>query len=194
MQTVFGSDGTPQKDQRETLLDRLRTIERTLARLEGWFIVALLSEMVVLTMAQVLLRNLHIHGRIASANLLLGQIDWAEPLVRLSVLWLTFLGGSILTAENRHIRIDLLAPVLPTRWMPFREAVVSMAAAVVCSLLFRASIQYVQVEYHSGTTLFLGIPSWVTQLILPAGFLLILLRLLFRASEEIALLRTGVRR
>lgn len=173
------------------MLRRLRIVERNLAKLEGWFIVALLSEMVALTLAQVLLRNLHIHGRIHQANLLLGQIDWAEPLVRLSVLWVTFLGASVLTAENRHIRIDLLAPVLPTRWAPCRETIVSIAAAVVCGLLFSASLQYVEVEYHSGTTLFLGIPSWVTQLILPMGFLLILLRFLFRAAEEFAHLRRG---
>jgi TRAP-type C4-dicarboxylate transport system permease small subunit len=169
----------------------LKQIERALARFEGWFIIALLSEMIGLTFIQVLLRNLHIHGRIQQANLLLGQIDWAEPLVRLSVLWVTFLGASLLTAEKRHIKIDILSSVLTARWLPWREAIVSLAAALVCGLMFAASLEYVGLEYRSGTTLFLGIPSWVTQLILPAGFLLILLRFLFRAAEEVTPLFRG---
>lgn len=173
------------------MVDRLRRIERKIARLEGWFIIALLSEMIGLTFVQVLLRNLHIHGRIHEANLLLGQIDWAEPLVRLSVLWVTFLGASVLTAENRHIKIDFLSGMLRGRWLPFREVIVSLAAALVCIFMLYASLEYVKVEYRSGAILFLGISSWVTQLILPVGFFFILLRFLFRAVEEFTILLKG---
>ncbi|MDD5207042.1 MAG: TRAP transporter small permease subunit [Desulfobacterales bacterium] len=167
-------------------METLRRIERHLARLEGWFIVALLSVMVLLTSVQVLLRNLHIHGHFRYANLLLGQIDWADPLVRLLVLWVTFLGASLLTTENRHIKIDFLSGVLPSGWLPFREVILCTAAALVCGFMFGGSLEYVKVEYHAGTALFLGIPSWVTQLILPVGFLLMFLRFLFRAAGELA--------
>lgn len=172
-------------------METLRKIERRLAKVEGWFIIALLSAMVLLTSVQVVLRNLHIHGHIRHANLLLGQIDWADPLARLLVLWVTFLGASLLTTENKHIKIDILSGILPSEWLPFRETILCVAAALVCGLMFGGSLGYVRVEYLSGAILFLGIPSWVTQLILPIGFFLMLLRFLLRAADELATLIRG---
>jgi len=165
-------------------IETLRRIERRIAKIEGWFVIALLAVMVLLTSAQVLLRNLHIHGQIHYANLLLGKIDWADPLVRLLVLWVTFLGASLLTTENRHIKIDILSGIMPAKWLPFREIILCTAAALVCGFMLAGSLEYVKVEYLSGATLFLSIPSWAAQLILPIGFLLMLFRFLFRAFGE----------
>ncbi len=167
------------------MLGRLKIIERNLARVEGWFMVTLLSVMVGLTVIQVLLRNLQTHGEIQLAARILGQVDWAEPLVRLSVLWLTFLGASIVTGENRHIKMDILSGVLPSGWAPCREFLLSVASGVICALIFKASLDYVGVEFRSGSVLFLGIPSWLAQMILPLGFFLILLKFLIRAAVEI---------
>jgi TRAP-type C4-dicarboxylate transport system permease small subunit len=163
----------------------LKNIERNLARAEGWFMVTLLSVMVGLTVIQVLLRNLQTHGGIQLAARILGQVDWAEPLVRLSVLWLTFLGASIVTGESRHIKMDMLSGILPSEWMPFRELLLNIASGAICAFMFKASLAYVAVEFHSGSILFLGIPSWAAQMILPLGFLLILLKFLFRAALEL---------
>jgi len=55
----------------------LKLAERTLARLEGWLIVAFLSMMVVLTFIQVCLRGLFTHGHFQWANALMGQLDWS---------------------------------------------------------------------------------------------------------------------
>jgi C4-dicarboxylate transporter, DctQ subunit len=165
------------------MLRRLKKIECSLARAEGWFMVALLSAMVGLTFLQVLLRNLQTHGEIQFAAKILGSVDWAEPLVRLSVLWLTFLGASVVTGENRHIKMDMLSGILPSGWLPFRELILCFASGGICALMLKASLGYVAVEFRSGSTLFLGMPSWVAQMILPVGFLLILLKFLVRAAE-----------
>ncbi len=175
-------------------METLRRIERGLARVEGWFIIALLAAMVGLTFFQVLLRNLYAYGGVQEANLILGEIDWAEPLVRLSVLWLTFLGASMVTGENRHIKIDLLTGILPRAWQPFRELILCIGSALVCSFMVKASLDYVGMEFQAGVTPFLGIPSWVTQLILPIGFFLIVLRFLARAAWELAALLKERRR
>lgn len=172
-------------------MQTLRAIEGWLSKIEGGFIVALLSAMAGLTFTQVLLRNLHTYVHMRQALLFLGQIDWAEPLARLTVLWVTFLGASVLTGDNRHIKIDFLSAILPSKWLPLRELIICVATAVVCGFMFKASLDYVSVEYHSGATLFLAIPSWVSQLILPVGFLLLLFKFVVRAAEEIHLLRRG---
>ena len=74
-------------------------INRALAKGEGWVIILLLWAMVILTFVKVGLRSLYTHGHFFWANKMLGVLDWSGPLVQLLVLWLTFLGSSLLTRE-----------------------------------------------------------------------------------------------
>ncbi len=159
----------------------LARIDMAIARFEGWLLILFLSLMVSLTFLQVLLRSLFIYAHVGWANDLMGTIDWAEPFVRLLVLWVTFLGASLVTGENKHIKIDLLTQILPARWLPLLDVLLSLAGALVTALMFKASLFYVGTEMSFGGNLFLGIPTWVGQLILPLGFLLICFRFLVRA-------------
>ena len=162
----------------------LKLAERTLARLEGWLIVAFLSIMVVLTFIQVCLRGLFTHGHFQWANALMGQLDWSEPFVRLLVLWLTFLGASLLTQENKHIKIDLLSAILPPKWLPVRELILSLVCVFISAIMLKACTDYIKMEMEFGESMFLQIPNWVGQLILPAGFALILFRFLLRTIDQ----------
>ena len=163
----------------------LKHIDRGLGRLEGWLIVLLLWVMVLMSFLQIILRNLYTHVHLQWANYVLGQVDWAEPCARLLVLWLTFLGASLVTGENKHIKIDLMSAILPRRWLPFRELVLSLACVFISALMFKASLDYVGVEMSFGGHLFLKIPTWVGQLIIPAGFLFILFRFFLRGLEQV---------
>jgi len=162
----------------------LRYIDKAVARVEGWLIVIFLSLMVASTFVQIVLRNLYTHAQIQWANYILGQVDWAEPFARLLVLWITFLGASLLTGDQKHIKIDLMSALLPRRWLPFREVLLSVACLVVCALLLKASVDYVRVEMAFGGSLFLNLPTWVGQLILPAGFSLLLFRFFVKGLEQ----------
>ncbi len=171
----------------------LKHINRGLCRLEGWLIVLFLWAMVLMSFLQIILRTLYTHAHIQWANYILGQVDWAEPCARLLVLWLTFLGASLVTGENKHIKIDLMSALLPQRWLPFLELVLSLACVCICALMFKASLDYVRVEMSFGGHLFLKIPTWVGQLIIPAGFLLILFRFLLRGLEQVMAISRGDR-
>jgi len=162
----------------------LGQVDRVLARLEGWLIVIFLWLMVILSFLQIILRNLYTHGHIQWANALLGEMDWAEPCARLLVLWLTFLGASLVTGENKHIKIDLMSALLPPKWLPFREVVLSMACILISAVMLKASVAYVRVEMTFGGDLFLHIPTWVGQLIIPVGFALVLFRFFLRGMGE----------
>ena len=165
-------------------------IDTAIARFEGWLLILFLSLMVSLTFLQVLLRSLFICAHIGWANDLMGSIDWAEPFVRLLVLWVTLLGASLVTGENKHIKIDLLTQVIPSQWHSPLDVLLSLSGALVTALMFKASLFYVGTEMSFGGKLFLGIPNWIGQLILPVGFLLICLRFLVRAlSSALGLLR-----
>ncbi len=171
----------------------LKHIDRGLVRLEGWLIVFFLWVMILISFLQIILRTLYTHAHIQWANYILGQVDWAEPCARLLVLWLTFLGASLVTGENKHIKIDLMSAILPQRWLPFRELALSLACVILCALMFKASLDYVRVEMSFGGQLFLKIPTWVGQLIIPAGFLLILFRFFLRGLEQLNTIFRGSR-
>lgn len=172
----------------------LQRIEKVLSRAEGGLLVLFLTVMVALTFVQIMLRAFHIYGHFQWANTLMGYLDWAEPLVRLLVLWVTLLGASLLTGENRHIKIDLLSELLPARWLPYRELILSSACVAVTALMTKASWSYVHMEWSFGGKLFLGMPTWIGQVILPAGFFLMLCRFVFRGVGEAVQLLSGWRR
>jgi C4-dicarboxylate transporter DctQ subunit len=159
----------------------LARIDTAIARFEGWLLILFLSLMVFLTFLQVFLRSLFIYIHMGWANDLMGSLDWAEPFVRLLVLWVTFLGASLVTGENKHIKIDLLSQILPLSWRPPLDVLLSLAGALVAALMFKASLFYVSTEMSFGGKLFLNVPNWIGQLILPAGFLLIGFRFLVRS-------------
>lgn len=168
----------------------LKRIDRALARLEGWLIVLFLSLMVTLTFLQVILRALYAYAHMHWANTLMGTMAWSEPLARLLVLWLTFLGASLATREKKHIKIDVMSGLLPLKWHPFRELILAITCGFLCLLMIKASVEYVGMEMTFGGSLFLGIPTWAGQLILPLGFSVILFRCVLRGIEEgVTLLR-----
>jgi TRAP-type C4-dicarboxylate transport system permease small subunit len=154
----------------------VKILDKVLARCEGWLIALFLWLMVVFSFFQVCLRGLYTHGKVQWANALMGHLDWTEPLVRLLVLWLTFLGASLVTGEGRHIKIDLFSSLLPPRWQPLRDLVLWSVCVVICAIMFKVCAGYVVLEMEFGARMFLSIPGWIGQLILPVGFLLMLFR------------------
>ena len=136
-------------------MEILRWIDKGLVRLEGWIIITFLWLMVILTFFQVCLRGLYTHGHVQWANIAMGHIDWTEPFVRLLVLWLTFLGASLLTGENKHIKIDLLSSILPPKWLPVRELILSIVCVLISGIMLFVCLGYVKIEMQFGGAMFL---------------------------------------
>jgi C4-dicarboxylate transporter DctQ subunit len=162
----------------------LRWIDKALARFEGWLIITMLWLMVTLTFVQVCLRGLYTHIHLQWANSLMGSLDWSEPFVRLLVLWLTFLGASLITGENKHIKIDLFSTFLSPTLERTRELLLSVVCVLISAIMVKACINYIKIEMDFGGSMFLNLPNWVGQMILPAGFALILFRFLLRAIDQ----------
>jgi len=166
-------------------MNLLRQIDKGLARFEGWLIVLFLWTMALLTLLQVCLRGLYTHLQFQWANDLMGHLDWSEPLVRLLVLWVTFLGASLVTRERKHIKIDLFSTLLPERWLPLRELIVSFFCAVICGVMVQVCIGYVLLDMSFGSRMFLDLPTWLGLVVLPVGFASILFRFALRAMDQI---------
>jgi TRAP-type C4-dicarboxylate transport system permease small subunit len=172
----------------------LHFIDRCLARLEKWLIVLFLSLMLLFTFVQVVLRGLYTHAHIQWANHWMAHIGWSEPFARLLVLWLVFLGASLLTGDGKHIKIDLLTTVISRKWSHVREIVLSIACLGICVIMFRVCLDYLKLERAYGGTMFLQIPNWVAQLILPMGFGAMFFRFLLKAvGATLELRRTNAR-
>jgi TRAP-type C4-dicarboxylate transport system permease small subunit len=172
----------------------LNWIDRLIAHVEGWLIIVFLGLMVTLTFLQVVLRDLFTFAHIQWANIVMGLMDWTEPMVRLFVLWLTFLGASLLTGDRKHIKIDLMSTLLPQKWQPFRELILSLVCVIIMSFMVKASVGYVKLEMEFGEALFLSIPTWAGELILPIGFSLILFRFILQGIDHAVALSKGGRR
>jgi len=135
-------------------------------RIEDFLIELFLGAMVIIVLAQILLRNIYQSG-------ILG----GDELVRHLVLWIAFFGAAIATRSRAHVKIDAVKNIIPEHWQPYSDVVVSLFSCIVCCVLAYASCQFVYIEYqvqeHSA---FFNLPAWMMQIILPAGYLIIALR------------------
>ncbi|MGD8932537.1 MAG: TRAP transporter small permease [Chromatiales bacterium] len=147
-------------------------LRRLLLRIEDGLLVVLLSGMILLASAQILLRNLFDSGLI-----------WADPTLRVLVLWLTMLGAMVATREHHHIHIDLLGRFLPPRLRPWIQGLTDLFAALVCGLLAWHSGRFVWLEFQDGGILFATLPAWLCELVMPLGFGVMSLRFLLQVGR-----------
>lgn len=156
----------------------IRQCDDILARLETAVLILLLSVMVLLSFSQVVLRNVFNTG-----------ILWGDILLRQLVLWVGFLGASLAVRERKHISIDFLPHFFSPAWQKVNRIWVDAVTAVISVFLAMAAWNFVEFEKEGGSTLFLDIPVWLFQTILPFSFSIIALRLCLRMIVELATFR-----
>ena len=148
-----------------TLFTLLNNVLNKIHRIEDGILAFILFAMILIATSQIFLRNLFDSG-----------IVWADPLLRIMVLWIGMLGALAATRENKHISIDLLTRFLSAPAQSFGKTFVNLFSAGVAGLLTYHCIRYVIMEYESQTKVINNIPAWIVELILPVAFGLITLR------------------
>ena len=143
---------------------------RAVGAVERTVLAVLVAGMVLLSAAQVLMRNVWHTGW-----------PWVEPLMGMALLWMAMLGALAATGRGRHIAIDLASALLPRALAAQAARVSSVAAAVVCGILAYASWRYVSFLADMETNPLLGIPQWKYYGVIPAAFGLMALRFAVRA-------------
>jgi C4-dicarboxylate transporter, DctM subunit len=99
------------------------------------------------------------------------------------VLIIGLLGGMFAARDRRLLSLSTLTNFLKGRWQTFARVFSSAFAAGITVFLCIAAWQLVQSEREGGKLLAAGIPLWTVQLIMPVGFAVIMLRLLWHAAE-----------
>ncbi len=152
-----------------------------LQRLSGYFrkaeelsLALLLGVMILLSSTQILLRNFLDSG-----------IAWADPLLRLLVLWVGMLGAMLATHDDKHIRIDLITRFIPPRYHRLSDFLTALVSSLVCALLAFHSARFVYSEWLDGGEAFIGVPAWLAESILPFGFGVMSLRFAIRALQNL---------
>ncbi len=153
-----------------TLLDRLDTAGRFV---ENVFLVGLLSSMMLLSVAQIIAREVFETG-----------FYWSGELVRLMVLWLAMVGAVAACRENRHIRIDAVSHLLSDRAVAVVRIVVDIFAAGVCAVVAWHAWRYVKLEMEWQDTVLIDIPAWIVHIIVPVAFGLLSYRFLVGVGKE----------
>ena len=121
--------------------------------------------LVGLAFSQVLLRNFFDTA-----------IIWADVAIRILVLWITIFGAMVATRQHRHIRIDLVPNWLSGRARDFVRSLYLLIASIVAFVVAFYSFEIIQLEWQYPVMAFASIPTWMTQSIIPLGFLVIGLR------------------
>jgi len=149
-------------------------LARLIAHVEDGFLVALLAAMIGFAATQILLRNVFDSG-----------ITWAEPLVRLLVLWVGLAGAIVATRQNDLIAINLLLRFLSERQRVLARVFTNLFTFAVSAVVAYHAGRFVLGERAAGTLAFAAVPAWVGELILPLGFGAIALRCLVAAVLQV---------
>jgi TRAP-type C4-dicarboxylate transport system permease small subunit len=149
------------------LIDRLTSAVRFV---EDALLVALLSAMIALAAYQVVARNFFDTG-----------IMWGDSLVRVLVLWVTFVGATIASRADEHIRIDLLTRFIGERSDRWLARVRNLFTTLIAGAFAWYSLEFVLLDYEDGIIAFAGVPAWICEAVMPVGGALIAFRYLLHA-------------
>lgn len=143
----------------------MRVLVKSVHRIEDILLVLLLSSMIALASTQIMLRNLFDFGLV-----------WADPLLRIMVLWLGLIGATVASRDNRHIHIDIITRLFSKRWYLLIQTFIGQFTAWVCLLIAWHGIRWVQLEYLDDMIGLMGVPAWMFEIVIPITFTLIGIR------------------
>ncbi len=151
-----------EKTSDKKLLEKMRNF---LYRVEDAVLLGLLLTMILVAVAQILLRNLAGSG-----------LAWGDMLVRMLVLWIGLSGAMIASRNGSHIRIDLITRWLPEHLRKILNGTVEFLTGIICSAVAWHCIRFVRMEYADGGMAFAGMPVWVCEAVIPLAFIVISIR------------------
>ncbi len=145
----------------------MQRVLRIIHGLEDALLALMVAVMVFLAGSQILLRNLFDTG-----------FAWADPVLRLLVLWVGLLGALAASRTDKHIAIDVFSRLLGPRSLAGARSVTSLFTAVVSGLIAYHGGRFVAMEREANVIGIGGMPAWLLELIIPLGFGLIAMRYL----------------
>jgi len=144
---------------------------RFLHRLEDGVSIVLLGAMVLLPLAEIVVRQLGT------------GIPGALPFEQHLTLWVAFLGAALAAREGRLLALATGNFLPEGRFRAVAAVFTGGVSAMVATLLGTASLDLVQIEREGGIEMAVGVPVWVGQAVMPVGFAILALRLAWKSSD-----------
>jgi C4-dicarboxylate transporter, DctQ subunit len=153
----------------------IRTVDRTLALIEDWSLFLAVSAALIVAMANILLR------KTTDIN-----IFWSDEVVRKVIFFTTFMGAAAALRARSLIRIDALPQLIPVLRKPL-NAVSHLGVLTFASLMIWLGSQITLMVYHDpyARTATLQIPEWYFYAVLPLIGVMMFLRTLIIAFEDL---------
>jgi len=147
---------------------------RATAYFEDALLVLILAAMVFLSATQIILRNLFD-----------GAILWADPMLRVGVLWVGMIGAMVATRSDKQISVDAVSRFLPTHWKARVRVITDFFTAGVSAVVAWSAFRLVLDDRAAGVTAMAFVPVWACEAILPVAFGVIALRYVLFAIKHL---------
>jgi TRAP-type C4-dicarboxylate transport system permease small subunit len=158
----------------------LDTARRWAWRLEDVLILVLLLGMILLACLQIFMRNAFDSGWL-----------WADPALRVLLLWSALLGAMIASRQDKHISIDILSRRLSPPARALGKILSSLFAAAVCGIAAFYAGWFVLDEYRYASAEIGGLPVWIFESLMPLAFGVMALRYRGHAARAARGLASG---
>ena len=143
------------------ILDNSKKIIKYLHLLEDIIVSSILLTMILFSIYQIFMRNFMESGFI-----------WGDSFLRVLVLWLGLAGAILASRKGKQISIDVLSQFIPLPYKTYINKFNLLFAAIICFIISIYSYRFVYMEYEDATIAFANIPAWITEAIIPIGFLI----------------------
>lgn len=154
-----------------------------LRRLESAVVLTVLASMTLVPLLEV-----------AAREVLGGGIAGSIPIVQHLTLSISFLGAALAARANRLLALST-ASFLPEAWRPAIRVGCAALAAAITTLLAGAGLELAGIDREYGGMVAWGIPVWAFTAVMPLGFALLVLRLVWQGGvnpTERAVVAAGV--
>lgn len=143
-------------------------LNELLEKLEDFLLPSLFILTLFLAVLQIIMRNVFSSG-----------IVWAEPLLKIMVLWLGMFGALYATRKRRHIKIDILNHFLKPALRKLTHQFVYLVSGLICLLCSYFSMTFLLLEYEDGGKAFMQVPAWLVESIIPIALFIMALRFIY---------------
>jgi TRAP-type C4-dicarboxylate transport system permease small subunit len=144
------------------------------AAIEDGVLAGILIMMIGLAAVQILLRNLLHTGLL-----------WADPALRVMVLWIGLIGAMVATRHDKQITVDVLSRFLAPRAKAGLRVATDVFTALVSAVVAWHGGRLVLEDRAAGSEVFASVPVWVCELVIPLAFAVIAARYLLYAIHHV---------
>lgn len=152
----------------------VRALPKFLHAIEDSISIAALSLMMLLPVLEMATRQLHLPSIVPASPIFVQHLT----------LWIGMAGAALAARSGRLLSLSTIE-FLPERWRAIASVFSAVLLAAVTLALASASLDFTQSERQAGSLLIPGIPKWIALAVMPAGFVLISLRAVWRAGDHL---------